>query len=349
MEWDYFISHASEDKPLVASPLAHYLRSVGFRVWYDRFTLKLGDSLLAGINTGLANSAFGVVVLSPSFFAKHWPQRELAGLMAVAQGERRILPVWHEVGADDVVRTSPILADLVGVSTRRGLNAVAEEIIRASYPDRLDSLPASNVGRESSVDLKEARATLTEMLNNSASRDDVFLLLSAYQELLSDSLGRRPSTPVIPASRTCRAVPFDFALVESRGASRPVAIRFIVLGPTQGEGDAEALIRETEAGFGQEDKSFRRSSFGPYSGRIVGAFPEVSKVARELAGWAESRNLYQRDPESWSFTVTLLNGRRIPDQSAGALREELAAASRLPLRIASYDRLTDTDVPRDIR
>jgi hypothetical protein len=57
--WDIFISHASEDKDAVARPLAERLRSLGLTVWYDEFTLSLGDSLRQSIDYGLANSKFG--------------------------------------------------------------------------------------------------------------------------------------------------------------------------------------------------------------------------------------------------------------------------------------------------
>ena len=151
VSWNYFISHASEDKRLVAAPLAHYFSSTGFSVWYDDFSLKVGDSILAGINTGLAESAYGIVILSPSFFKKAWPQRELAGLMAQMTGvERRILPVWHEITSAEVTRAAPLLADIKAVSTSRGLNAVAEEIVRASFPDRVASMPTSNSETRSS-------------------------------------------------------------------------------------------------------------------------------------------------------------------------------------------------------
>jgi len=46
--YDIFVSHAYEDKERVARPLAELLRSVGLSVWYDEFTLKLGDSLGPG-------------------------------------------------------------------------------------------------------------------------------------------------------------------------------------------------------------------------------------------------------------------------------------------------------------
>ena len=79
-EWDVFISHASEDKDAIATPLAEALRAKGLRVWYDDFALKMGDSLRQSIDRGLARSRFGVVILSGYFFQKHWPQQELNGL-----------------------------------------------------------------------------------------------------------------------------------------------------------------------------------------------------------------------------------------------------------------------------
>lgn len=53
-------------------PLANALRQKGLRVWYDEFELRLGDSLRRKIDEGIARSVFGIVVLSPAFFAKKW-------------------------------------------------------------------------------------------------------------------------------------------------------------------------------------------------------------------------------------------------------------------------------------
>ena len=59
--WDVFISHASEDKDEVARPLANALIKAGYKVWFDEFTLKLGDSLNQSIKIGLSESKFGIV------------------------------------------------------------------------------------------------------------------------------------------------------------------------------------------------------------------------------------------------------------------------------------------------
>lgn len=42
--WDIFVSHASEDKASFVRPLAEALVNLGATVWYDEFSLRLGDS-----------------------------------------------------------------------------------------------------------------------------------------------------------------------------------------------------------------------------------------------------------------------------------------------------------------
>ena len=88
--YDAFISHASEDKDLVR-PLATILREMGFAIWYDEFELRVGDSLRRSIDRGLAGSRVGVVVLSPAFFAKNWPQYELDGLVVKENAAGKVI------------------------------------------------------------------------------------------------------------------------------------------------------------------------------------------------------------------------------------------------------------------
>lgn len=115
---DVFISHASEDKDSLVRPLAQELTDMGFNVWYDESTLKVGDSLRQKIDQGLSSSRYGVVVLSGAFFAKNWPQYELNGLVArEMHGGKVILPIWHKVSKDEVIKYSPTLADKVALNT----------------------------------------------------------------------------------------------------------------------------------------------------------------------------------------------------------------------------------------
>lgn len=132
-QWDFFISHASEDKEVIAGPLAAILKEKGHTVWYDDFSLKVGDSLRESIDRGLARSKFGIAILSPSFFQKHWPKQELNGLATrEVNGGKVILPVWHNVGHDEVREYSPTLVDRVAVSTDKGLAYVVDKILHAA-------------------------------------------------------------------------------------------------------------------------------------------------------------------------------------------------------------------------
>lgn len=130
ISYDFFISHASEDKDTFVRGMAEALRARGATVWYDEFTLKVGDSLRREIDRGLANSRFGVVVLSKHFFSKEWPQRELDGLWSLeVEGAARILPAWHEISKDEVARYSPMLADKIALNTSvMGTDEIADRL-----------------------------------------------------------------------------------------------------------------------------------------------------------------------------------------------------------------------------
>lgn len=117
--FDVFISHASEDKESLVRPLAVALAQNGFKVWYDEFELKIGDSLSKSIDHGLANSSYGIVVLSRAFFSKNWPQYELEGLTARQMvGEKVVLPIWHGITREDILRYSPPLADRLAIDSK---------------------------------------------------------------------------------------------------------------------------------------------------------------------------------------------------------------------------------------
>jgi hypothetical protein len=125
-EYDVFVSHAGEDKDDLVRPLAERLSGMGLRVWYDESVLKPGDSLRRSIDRGLSKSRFGVVVLSPSFFRKEWPSKELDALVALEdRGPDRIIPVWHQITRKQVAQHSPLLADRLAITSDIGVPAVA--------------------------------------------------------------------------------------------------------------------------------------------------------------------------------------------------------------------------------
>jgi hypothetical protein len=128
-KYDFFISHASEDKDDIVRSLADSLKENGFEVWYDEFELKIGDSLRKKIDSGLINSRFGIVIISPSFVKKNWTEYELNGMVArEMNGHKVILPIWHKISKDEVLKFSPSLADKMALNT--SIHST-EEIINA--------------------------------------------------------------------------------------------------------------------------------------------------------------------------------------------------------------------------
>tara|TARA_R110001583_G_scaffold194956_2_gene367928 strand:- start:3752 stop:4669 length:918 start_codon:yes stop_codon:yes gene_type:complete len=124
-EYDLFISHASEDKNDFVRPLVKALEVMGIKVWYDEFTLKVGDSLRKSIDHGLVRSKFGTVILSSAFCSKNWTQYELDSMVAKEMnGHKMILPIWHKISKDEVLNFSPALADKVALNT--SINSIQE-------------------------------------------------------------------------------------------------------------------------------------------------------------------------------------------------------------------------------
>ncbi|WP_116809996.1 toll/interleukin-1 receptor domain-containing protein [Steroidobacter cummioxidans] len=132
VKWDLFISYASEDRTPFVDALANGLMSQGYKVWYDEIALAPGNSLRRSIDEGLARSGAGIVVLSPSFFEKNWPQMELAALTGqeVTDG-KLIVPIWHNIDRDAVAAYSPLISDKIAISSARGIPHAIEKIKQA--------------------------------------------------------------------------------------------------------------------------------------------------------------------------------------------------------------------------
>ena len=129
---DIFISHASEDKDDFVRPLAKLLINKRYRIWYDEFSLTIGDSLSSSINKGLAESRFGLIVISPKFIEKRWTDWELKGLVQrqLQDGKKVILPIWHEVTQKQVYDFYPTLADMYAANSSKGLENVIDQIVQ---------------------------------------------------------------------------------------------------------------------------------------------------------------------------------------------------------------------------
>lgn len=130
MLFDAFISHAWEDKDDFVRELAERLIARRIEVWYDDFSLKVGDSLRRSIDLGLTRSRFGIVVLSKNFFHKNWTNWELDGLVQRQNNSEYnlIIPIWHNIDKKEILEYSPSLADKIAIKSSKGLDYVVKQI-----------------------------------------------------------------------------------------------------------------------------------------------------------------------------------------------------------------------------
>jgi TIR domain len=131
-----FLSHDSRDKDNVARPLALELGRLLCPVWFDEYSLKVGDSLSESIDRGIREAPKCILILSPNFLANPgWSKAEFKAIMNrhIAEGSV-ILPVWHNVTRNDVYGYSSFLVDIVASDTSKGLDAVARDLSTVLKP-----------------------------------------------------------------------------------------------------------------------------------------------------------------------------------------------------------------------
>ncbi|MCG7539875.1 toll/interleukin-1 receptor domain-containing protein [Pseudoalteromonas sp. OF7H-1] len=126
-----FISHDSRDKDPVVRKLVHELSKLQCPVWYDEYSLNVGDSLRSSIEAGLKETKKCVVILSPNFLSNEgWGKAEFDSVYTreILEKDNVILPVWHEVSVENVYEYSPRLADKVGLNSSIGIEELARKL-----------------------------------------------------------------------------------------------------------------------------------------------------------------------------------------------------------------------------
>src|SRR5581483_7356251 len=91
-----FLSHTSCDKPFVEK-LATDLKRIGVNVWFDKWQIRIGESITWKIEDGIRENEFLGLILSPDALKSEWVKTELsAGWVKQMQGKRIfVLPVLY--------------------------------------------------------------------------------------------------------------------------------------------------------------------------------------------------------------------------------------------------------------
>lgn len=131
-----FISHDSRDKDEIAKPLVEeLLRYPGCMVWFDEYSLKVGDKLRESIEKGLRESKKCVLILTKRFLSNNgWTKVEFNSVFTreLIEQANVVLPVWAGVSRDDVYTYSPALVNKLAAKWENGAKEVARQIFLAA-------------------------------------------------------------------------------------------------------------------------------------------------------------------------------------------------------------------------
>ena len=114
-----FISHDSRDKQTIAKEIAVGLQKRLCPVWYDEFSLNVGDNLRDSIENGIKKCKKCVLIISPNLIGNlGWTKAEFDAVFTrqILQKENIFLPVWYNVTSEEVYNYSPGLLNIVGLN-----------------------------------------------------------------------------------------------------------------------------------------------------------------------------------------------------------------------------------------
>ncbi len=129
-----FISHDARDKEEIGRPLALQLSKLMCPVWYDEYSLKVGDNLRESIEKGLKECRKCILILTPNYLTnERWSKREFNSVFTRELIEQKdvILPIWHGVTEREVYEYSPSLANKFAIKWGLGVEEVSRQLYRA--------------------------------------------------------------------------------------------------------------------------------------------------------------------------------------------------------------------------
>jgi len=137
MQWgeakpDAFICHDHRDKAEFGDPIYEQLARMPMKIFYDKYSIRIGDDLVEKIEQGLAECKFAIILVSKRFLEnKAWASHEMRALInrQISEGRKKlILPVWIDVGSAEVRSKSPMLGKISARRFRDGVDELAREI-----------------------------------------------------------------------------------------------------------------------------------------------------------------------------------------------------------------------------
>lgn len=132
-----FISHDSRDKEILVRKLAEKLVSLNCPVWYDEYSLKMGDNLREKIEDGIREAPYCILILSKNFLSNEkWAKSEFETIFMKELYEKKniIIPIWHDISEDELYNYCPKLLNRLGGKSSEGIDELAKKIASILKP-----------------------------------------------------------------------------------------------------------------------------------------------------------------------------------------------------------------------
>lgn len=119
---DAFICYARSDGTNLAKSLSEKMKDFDMRIKLDT------KSKSSSCNDAINHARYAIVILSPGFFDDEHAISVLERLIdRQLNGERFILPIWHEVDETQVFENWPQMCDIWGLKTSIGVQAIVRK------------------------------------------------------------------------------------------------------------------------------------------------------------------------------------------------------------------------------
>lgn len=150
-----FISYSSADSGF-AEKLAKNLENNGLDVWFDKWEIRIGDSIIEKISQGLNQNDYLVVVLSPNSVLSPWVNKELNICMMREIKERNVvvLPILHKECEIPLFLLDKKIADFTkdyDRSIKELVLSISPEVFREKLKKQTGNIVGIDFGTSSSL------------------------------------------------------------------------------------------------------------------------------------------------------------------------------------------------------
>lgn len=124
-----FLCHATEDKAVVEQ-FANMMLVKKSRIWFDKWEIKVGDSIVEKISEGLESMTHLIIFLSKSSIEKPWVKKELSSALMrkLSDNSVKVIPIMI-----DKVKIPLIINDLkyadCSIDLQNGLKQALNDIV----------------------------------------------------------------------------------------------------------------------------------------------------------------------------------------------------------------------------